>query len=97
MKNPLKMNAKIGNLKIIQVKKQLFVGSLNKKITTGILISSKLPNFRKDGMIIKYASFSYQLSQDIGKLTKIPLPYEARLSSNPLLAKKYIKEYIRVI
>jgi hypothetical protein len=31
------------------------------------------------------------LSQDIGKLSKQPLTYEYKLSSSPLLAKKYIK------
>jgi len=97
MKSPIQMYSKIGDLKIIQIKRGSganplnFVGSLNKKLTTGIIISSKVPQARKDGMSFKYFRFSYQLSQDIGKLAKIPLAYEYKLSNNPLLAKKYIK------
>ena len=111
MKNPLQMYSKIGDLKIIQIKKdssfnrsslpslvgkksiplQHFIGSLNKKLTTGIIISSKINQLRKDGMSFKYFRYNYFLSQDIGKLSKLPLTYEYKLSSSPLLAKKYIK------
>ena len=94
MKKPIQMYSKIGDLKIIQIKKEKFgtlkfIGSLNKQLTTGILISSKINHSRKDGMIIKYFKYNYQLSQDIGKLNKIPLKYEYK--KYPLLAKKYIK------
>lgn len=68
-----------------------FIGSLNKKLTTGIIISSKINQLRKDGMSFKYFRYNYLLSQDIGKLSKQPLTYEYKFSSNPLLAKKYIK------
>jgi hypothetical protein len=119
MKNPLQMYSKIGDLKIIQIKKEKnntksritynqilppnlpllvkkiplhpFIGSLNKKLTTGIIISSKINQLRKDGMSFKYFRYNYLLSQDIGKLSKQPLIYEYKLSSSPLLAKKYIK------
>ena len=145
MKNPLQMYSKIGDLKIIQIKKgkdkqpslsgfqssqssprsasrstnffvfaprtlkfegqppyfefhsqksvplHHFIGSLNKKLTTGIIISSKINQLRKDGMSFKYFRYNYLLSQDIGKLSKQPLTYEYKFSSNPLLAKKYIK------
>jgi hypothetical protein len=102
MKNPLQMYSKIGDLKIIQIKREKnnnpnritgnktkgsfnnkiinqpsensinkaiilppylpllagkksiplhpFIGSLNKKLTTGIIISSKINQLRKDGM-----------------------------------------------
>ena len=128
MKNPLQMYSKIGDLKIIQIKKgkdssfnrnrqipsqtvptivlppylpslagkksiplHHFIGSLKKKLTTGIIISSKINQLRKDGMSFKYFRYNYFLSQDIGKLSKQPLTYEYKLSSSPLLAKKYIK------
>lgn len=70
---------------------QHFIGSLNKNLTTGIIISSKINQLRKDGMSFKYFRYNYLLSQDIGKLSKQPLTYEYKISSNPLLAKKYIK------
>lgn len=101
MKNPLQMYSKIGDLKIIQIKKEKnntksritynqilppnlpllvkkiplhpFIGSLNKKLTTGIIISSKINQLRKDGMSFKYFRYNYLLSQDIGKLSKQPL------------------------
>lgn len=137
MKTPLQMYSKIGDLKIIQIKREKnnnpsrisiqkegsfnmkiknqpfsrivvppylpllpekkrvplhpFIGSLNKKIRTGIIISSKINQLRKDGMSFKYFRYNYLLSQDIGKLSKQPLAYEYKLSSSPLLAKKYIK------
>jgi hypothetical protein len=125
MKNPLQMYSKIGDLKIIQIKRgntnqipnssspQLpnkkdlklmqklsrvtkggpdhFIGSLKKKLTTGLITTSKINKSRKDGMFFKFFRFNFQLSQDIGKLSKFPLPYESKFFNNPLLAKKYIK------
>ena len=83
------------NLPLLAGKKSLplhpFIGSLNKKLTTGIIVSSKINQLRKDGMSFKYFRYNYLLSQDIGKLSKQPLTYEYKLSSSPLLAKKYIK------
>jgi hypothetical protein len=132
MKKPLQMYSKIGDLKIIQIKRgntnpipngpspkfpnqkftsqgfnsrfaelsrvtkggpDHFIGSLKKKLTTGLITTSKINKSRKDGMFFKFFRFNFQLSQDIGKLSKFPLPYESKFFNNPLLAKKYIKSF----
>jgi hypothetical protein len=127
MKKPFQMYSKLGDLKIIQLKRggtpqespqgegtprQVttgsidpraqsgigapipFVGVINHKITSGLIITSKINRVRKDGMLIKYFKNNYVAAKDFGKIRGVrplPLPLEYKFSGHPLFSKKFIK------
>lgn len=116
MKQPFQMYSKIRELKIIQLKSAKtfsgpisplpFVGVINHKITAGLIVSSKLNKFRKDGMSLKYFrnNFVPKISEkDLEgnprnkvKVQQLPLPIEFKSSGLQLIAKKYIKSFLQV-
>lgn len=103
MRKPFQMYSKLGDLKVIQLKPTVesaginpipFVGVINHKITTGLIVSSKLNRIRKDGMSLKFFKNNYIAASNFGKLRGVrplPFPIEYKSSGHPLLAKKFIK------
>lgn len=110
MRKPFQMYSKLGNLKIIKLKTissnldihnpgdispYNFIGVYNHKLTSGLILSSKINRLRKDGMYIKYFNNHHSLSNvktPIGlNIKTLPLPLEYKLYGFQLIAKKYIK------
>lgn len=70
------------------------MGVINHKITTGLIVSSKINRVRKDGMTLKFFNNNFIAAKDFGKLRgvrSLPFPIEYKSSGHPLLAKKFIK------
>jgi len=106
MRKPFQMYSKLGDLKVIQLKPAgrfsgragvypiPFVGVINHKITTGLIVSSKINRVRKDGMSLKFFKNDFVAAKDFGKLRSgrsLPFPIEYKSAGHPLLAKKFIK------
>lgn len=105
MRRPFQMYSKLGDLKIIKQKNggtsikgkitpYKFVGVINHKITSGLIISSKIKRLRKDGMYIKYYKNHYLVdnsSKNLGlSLRTLPLPIEFKINGMQIMAKKYL-------
>lgn len=90
--------AEPANLRTYDLKPYPFVGVINHKLISGLIVSSKINRLRKDGMTLQYFNNNYILNQtkesSLNKLRQsrsLPLPLEFKLFGFQLIAKKYIK------